>query len=92
MGRQAVFLSDEKLQDLEAYSDYSKDGLQAGPADQSHLMTSDTKASASPIRVLVKWVLICTLTVLAMSFTLELLEPQSGKACQCLKGITLMIY
>ena len=92
MGRQAAFLSDKKPQDLEGYSDYSKDGLEPRPADQSRLMASDTKASTSPLRVFLKWALICTLTVLAMTFTLELLEPQSSKACQCLRRITLMIY
>lgn len=87
MGRQTVFLSDEKPQDLEGYSDYSKDGLEPRHAEQSHLMASDTKASTSPFRVFVKWVLICTLTVLAMTFTLELLEPQSSKACQFSKEL-----
>lgn len=80
MGRQAIFLSDEKPKDLEGYLDDSKDGLEPRHAVQSHLMASDSRASASPIRVFVKWALICTLAVLAMTFTLELLEPQSSKA------------
>lgn len=76
MGRQAIFLSDEKSQDLEAYSEYSKND------DEPNLsvMGSESKVSASPIRILVKWALICTLIVLAMTFTLELLKPQSSKA------------
>lgn len=92
MGRQAIFLSDEKPQDLEGYSDYSKDGLESRPAEQSHSNASDSKASASRIKVFVKWALICTLTYLAVAFTSELLKPQSSKARQCLKKITLMVY
>lgn len=80
MGHQPIFLSDEKPQDLEAYSRYSKNDDELSPSTQSHSMGSDSKVSASPIRVFVKWALICTLIVLAMTFTLELFEPQSTKA------------
>ena len=78
MGRQAIFLPDEKAQDLEGHLDYSKND-DAG---------SVSKASSSPIKVFVKWALICTLVVLAMTFTLELLEPQSSKARRSLRETT----
>lgn len=74
---QAIFLSDEKTQDLEAYSPYLKNEDDLRPSPQFHSMGSDSKASASPIKVFVKWGLICTLIVLAMTFTMELFEPQS---------------
>lgn len=80
MGRQAVFLSDEKLHDLEAYSHNSEDGQETKPSAQPYSMGTELKVAASPIRSFTKWALICILVVLAMTFTSELLEPQSSKA------------
>ena len=80
MGRQAIFLSDEKPQDLEGYSTYPKNDDELKPSGKSYSMAPGSKASASPIRVFVKRALICTLIVLAMTFTLEFWEPQSSKA------------
>lgn len=77
---QAIFLSDEKTQDLEAYSPYLKNEDDLRPSPQFHSMGSDSKASASPIKVFVKWGLICTLIVLAMTFTMELFEPQARQS------------
>ena len=84
MGHQAIVLSDEKPHDLEAYLRYSENDDEPRPSTQSHSMGSDSKASASPIRLFVKWALTCTLILLAMTFTLELFEPQSTKACRSL--------
>ncbi|KAF6236964.1 hypothetical protein HO173_004843 [Letharia columbiana] len=80
MGRQAIFLSDEKPEDVEGYPDYSKNDDKLRPSAKYFSVGSETEASASPIRVFVKWALICTLIVLAMTFTLELFEPQSSKS------------
>lgn len=85
MGRQAIFLSDEKPEDVEGYPDYSKNDDKLRPSAKYFSVGSETEASASPIRVFVKWALICTLIVLAMTFTLELFEPQSSKARRSLR-------
>lgn len=68
MGRQAIFLSDEK----------DDDGLRLPVLSCSP--GSEPKLSSTPIRVFVKWALIFTLIVLAMTFTSELFEPQGSKA------------
>ncbi len=78
MGQQAIFLSDEKPQDLEGFSDYSKDGHGFRSSAQSSSMESDPPTSACSSKVFVKWALICTLIVLAMTLTSELLEPQNS--------------
>lgn len=80
MDRQAVLLSDEKLHDLESYSDDCKDGQETITFVQPCSMRSESKVAASPIGSFAKWVLVCILVFLAMTFTLELLEPHAGRA------------
>ena len=76
MGQQAIFLSDEE-QDLEGYSDYSNDHGHKTSV-QFPSMGIDSKRSTSPLRLFMKWALICTFIVLAMSFTSELLGSQDA--------------
>lgn len=80
MGRQAIFLSDEKAQEFEGSPEYSKNGHEIRSYKQPYLMESGPKASASHIKVAVKLALICTLIFLAITFTSELLEPRSSRA------------
>ena len=75
MGRQAIFLSDEKFQDLECHPNDLKDGLR--PSAHTSSVALEPAESASSIRSFVKWALICTLTVLAMTFTSELFKNQT---------------
>ena len=69
MGRQAIFLSNEKFQDLECYPN--------GPPTHTSSVAPEPAESASSIRSFVKWALICTLTVLAMTFISELFRNQT---------------
>lgn len=88
----AIFLSDKKPQDLEDHSDHSKNDDESRSSAQSYSMEPDSKVPVSPIRTCVKWALICTLVVLAMTFTLELFEPQSSKACRSLRKTMILAY
>lgn len=78
MDRQTILLSDEKTQDIEAYRNDSKDDLQ--PSTHIPSVGYEPVQSTSPARSFVKWALLCTLMVLAMTFTSELLEHPSSKA------------
>ena len=85
MARQAIFVLDEKPQDLEGYSDFSKDSHGRGPPPQSPSNPCSLRASASLVGVFMKWALICTLTVLALIFILNIFEPQSSKVRRSLR-------
>ena len=85
MPRQAIFLSDEKPQDLEGYSDFPKDSRGREPSPQSPSTPCSLRVSASLFKKLVKWALICTLTVLALILTLNIFEPQSSKVRRSLR-------
>ena len=78
MDRQNIFLSDEKTQDLEGYLNDSKDELR--PLTHISSVASEPAESASSVRTFVKWALLCTLIVLAMTFTSELYENHGSKA------------
>ena len=80
MGQQAIFLSDDKPQDLEAYTIDSNHGYLPKASPQSSFTESNPRALPSPVIAFVKWAFICTLVVLAMTFTLNLFEPSSSKA------------
>ena len=80
MGQQAIFLSDEKPQDLEAYTDDSKDGYVPRASAQTSSIESNPRTLASPVIAFVKWAFLCTLVVLAMTFTSKLFAPYSSKA------------
>ena len=85
MARQAIFLSDEKSQDLERYSDFSKDSHGREPSPQSFSTPCNLRVSSSLFKIFVKWALICTLTVLALTLILNIFEPQSSKVRRTLR-------
>lgn len=88
MDRQTIVLSDEKTQDIEAYLYDSKDELR--PSTHTSSVGYEPAESASPARSFVKWALLCTLMVLAMTFTSELLEHPSSKASPSVRDTVLV--
>ena len=88
MGRHNILFSDDNPQDLEDYPHDSKDGLKSSTHSTS--VTSHSAGSASPIKLVTKWALICTLLVLAMTFTSELFGSQSSKASRSI-GKTMLV-
>ena len=85
MARQAIFLSDEKSQDLERYSDFPNDSHGREPSPQSSSTPCFLRLSVSLLKIFVKWALICTLTVLALTLVLNIFEPQSSKVRRSLR-------
>ena len=86
MDRQAIFLSDDKIQDLEAYPNDSKDGSKlpthAPPA------ASKTAEKTTPFNLVVKWALIGSLILFVMIF----FERQSSKASSLIRNTLLVAY
>ena len=69
MAQQAIFLSDDKTQDLEAFTLDSKDAYVPRASAQSSSIEPDPRTLASPVIAFVKWAFICTIIVLAITFT-----------------------
>ena len=80
MDRQAIFLSNEKIQDLEGYPNDAKVGSSPSiPTPSAEFVQAE---KPSPVKLFVRWALIGSLIVLAMTFTSGLLEPRGSKASQ----------
>lgn len=88
MDRQIILLSDEKTQDVEGYLHDTKDELR--PSTHISSVGYEPAESASPARSFVKWALLCTLMLLAMTFTSELLGHPSSKASPSIRKTVLV--
>lgn len=91
MNRQTIVLADAKNQDIEDIEGYlhdTKDDL----IPSTHISSAGygPAESASPARSFVKWALLCTLMILAMTFTSELLERPGIKASPSIKKLVLV--
>ena len=86
MDRQAIFLSDEKIQDLEGYPNHSKDGSKL-PIHASSA-ASEPAEKTTPFILVVKWALIGSLILFVMIF----FERRSSKASSFISKTMLVAY
>ena len=86
MDRQAIYLSDEKIQDLEGYPNNSKDGSKI-PIHASSA-ASEPAEKTTPFILVVKWALIGSLILFVMIF----FERQSSKASSFISKTMLVAY
>ena len=86
MDRQAIFLSDEKMQDLEGYPNDSKNSSKLPIYAPS--AASEPAEKTTPFTLVVKWALIGSLILFVMIF----FERQSSKASSFIRKTMLVAY
>ena len=86
MDRQAVFLSDEKIQDLEGYPNDSKDGSKI--PIHAPCAASEPAGKRTPFNLVVKWAIIGSLILFVMIF----FERQNNKASSSIRKTMLVAY
>ena len=86
MDRQTIFLSDEKIQDLEGYPSHLKDGSKLPVYAPS--AASKPGEKTAPFNLVVKWALIGSLILFVMIY----FERQSSKASPFISKTMLVAY